>query len=491
MEVVTSMPSVDAFLESIGGVDDDYQRRVLPVAKMHMPNSRGDHVRRLLNASVLPPGRNASSFQEGFEVDEEDTVEILPRKPMRNVQAWLHSHFLDEEGESECSVISVQNGDPSLGAKNSVFSSSTTKCSFFSSQTTHPHFASVTQSGLLATSLLPSEMGLSAFEPTRVVGKGAYGIVCQVSRKSTQQHYAMKIQDKFSIVKARGEMGLQQARTERDVLCSISHPYIIPLFWSFQTNNHLIFVMKLCPGGDLTTLIQRLKRIHPAQACLYSAEVLLALCHLHERRIIHRDVKPDNILIDEQGHAMLTDFGISKGGIDGPKDASSFCGTPAFCAPEVLKREGYGRGIDVYGLGLLAFNMLAGELPFQGEEVWVIKASICAGKFTIPSFVPKDAESFIQRTMEKTAKKRLGAMCTPDVKNHEFFSTMDWDALMRREVTLSKMGFRQRVRSKLRRSESQKEITDAVSEAKKTFTTIQRCRKSQGVLENWDYVMLE
>lgn len=511
-ENLSSVLSVDEFLGSTasghdGDIDDYAHRQVLPVAMVPLPNSRADAVRRLLMVSELPRGRRAESFQKDGEEGSDEEVAVLPRRKHGCTllsDRWLNSYIDEDEGEG-CSALSSMQGKSygmsygeyqkshadSYGVgKGSLFSSQTTRCSLFSSVATHPHFASVTQQ-MSQQSIVAKEMGIHAFAPARVVGKGSYGTVCQVVRKKTNHHYAMKIQDKMSIVKARGELGLQQARMERDVLCSIKHPYIVPLFWSFQTANHLIFVMKLCPGGDLTTLIQQLKRIHPAQSCLYTAQVLLALCHLHDRRLIHRDVKPDNILIDEEGHALLSDFGISKGGINGPTDASTFCGTPAFCAPEVLKREGYGRGIDVWGLGLLNFNMLTGELPFQGEEVWLIKQSICSGKFNIPSTVPKDAESFIRRTMEKKTSKRLGTRCTADVKDHGYFRAMDWDALMRREVPLSKLGLRQRIRRKFKSTESKQEITDAVAEAKTTFTNIQRCRKSQGQVAHWDYCMLE
>lgn len=157
---------------------------------------------------------------------------------------------------------------------------------------------------------------------------------------------------------------VKYAVTERNVLSITRHPFVVGLHFAFQTKERLFLVLDYCPGGDLGKALGREKRFNEERSRIYLAEILLALEDLHKRDIIFRDLKPDNVVLDEEGHAMLTDFGLSKQGVLDNKGASSFCGSVAYLAPEMLKRSGHGKSVDWYLLGVLLYEMLVGIPPY-------------------------------------------------------------------------------------------------------------------------------
>ena len=157
--------------------------------------------------------------------------------------------------------------------------------------------------------------------------------------------------------------------TERNVLGISNHPFIVKLHYAFQTPEKLFLILDYCPGGDLGEHLQREKRFSEEKARFYLAEVLLALEDLHKRDIIFRDLKPDNIVIDAEGHAKLTDFGLSKEGVLNPSEgARSFCGSVAYLAPEMLRRTGHGKAVDWYLLGVVFYEMLVGVPPYYANN---------------------------------------------------------------------------------------------------------------------------
>ena len=169
--------------------------------------------------------------------------------------------------------------------------------------------------------------------------------------------------------KILGQNLLKYAQTERDVLSYTKHPFIVNLNYAFQTKSKLFLILDFCPGGDLSKLILAEKTLTEDLARLYLAEIILALNDLHKRDIIYRDLKPENVVIDDDGHAMLTDFGLSKEGIsDVTQGGKSFCGSIAYLAPEMIRRVGHGKSVDWYLLGLLLYEMLVGSPAYYANE---------------------------------------------------------------------------------------------------------------------------
>lgn len=157
-----------------------------------------------------------------------------------------------------------------------------------------------------------------------LIGKGSFGEVFLVEKKNTKNLYAMKVLEKDKIMK---QNLIKYALTERNVLSVTNHPFIVKMNFAFQTDQKLFIILDYCSGGDLSMHLQKKKKLPENLARMYAAEILLALENLHTRDIIFRDLKPDNIVLDADGHAHLTDFGLSKEGVnDANQGARSFCG---------------------------------------------------------------------------------------------------------------------------------------------------------------------
>jgi serine/threonine protein kinase len=177
--------------------------------------------------------------------------------------------------------------------------------------------------------------------------------------------YAMKVLSKAKIMSHSLK---RYALTERNILSSIDHPFIVKLQYAFQTTDKLFLVLEYCPGGDLSEYLQLEKTFNEDKTRLYAAEILLGLEELHRRDIIFRDLKPDNVVLDAEGHALLTDFGLSKEGVSDESQTKSFCGSYAYLAPEMLSRDGHGKSVDWYLFGVVIFEMLTGSPPYYAAQ---------------------------------------------------------------------------------------------------------------------------
>lgn len=187
------------------------------------------------------------------------------------------------------------------------------------------------------------------------------------------------------------------ALTERNVLSVTKHPFIVGLNYAFQTPDKLFLILKYCPGGDLGEHLQKEKRFSEERVRNYLAEITLALEHLHNKDVIFRDLKPDNIVLDHEGHAMLTDFGLSKEGVmEHATGAKSFCGSVAYLAPEMLKRCGHGKAVDWYLLGVVMYELLVGIPPYYANNKEELFDNIEKGHLKLPSFLSNEARSLLK-----------------------------------------------------------------------------------------------
>ena len=218
------------------------------------------------------------------------------------------------------------------------------------------------------------QVGPRNFFPVMKLGQGSFGQVYLVDKIlfrpdgtqiNTGKQYAMKILNKKQIL---GNNLVKYAKTERDVMSYTKHPFIIEFKYAFQTPEKLFMLLQYASGGNMSRTLHKDKRFSEDRARMYMAEILLAIEDLHKRDIIFRDLKPDNVVFDEDGHAMLTDFGLSKEGVMNNSGAKSFCGSPAYLAPEMLKRSGHGKSVDWYLLGCLLYEMLVGIPPYYSNN---------------------------------------------------------------------------------------------------------------------------
>uniref|UniRef100_A0A8C9ZHQ5 protein kinase C n=1 Tax=Sander lucioperca TaxID=283035 RepID=A0A8C9ZHQ5_SANLU len=253
--------------------------------------------------------------------------------------------------------------------------------------------------------------------------------------KSTGEMFAIKALKKGDIV-ARDEVdSLMCEKRIFEAVNSVRHPFLVNLFACFQTQEHVCFVMEYAAGGDLMMHIHADVFSEP-RAIFYAACVVLGLQFLHDHKIVYRDLKLDNLLLDTEGYVKIADFGLCKEGMGFRDRTSTFCGTPEFLAPEVLTETSYTRAVDWWGLGVLIFEMLVGESPFPGDDEEEVFDSIVNDEVRYPRFLSTEAISIMRRLLRRSPERRLGAgeRDAEEVKKHLFFRSMDWNGLLAKKV---------------------------------------------------------
>ena len=279
----------------------------------------------------------------------------------------------------------------------------------------------------------PSKVGPLDFRGLLQLGKGSFGEVYLVEKLDSLEQFALKVLRKEKVL---GNNLVRYAFTERNILMSISHPFIVKLNYAFQTPEKLVMVMDFCPNGDLGTQLAREKKFTEEKARFYLVEVLLALQELHSHGIIFRDLKPENVVLDAEGHARLTDFGLSKEGVGDGQLARSFCGSVAYLAPEMLRRSGHTRSVDWYLFGVLLYEMLSGAPPYYSSNREQLFNNIQRGKLVISPNLTAEARNLIKELLQRDPAKRLGASKrdAEEVKLDPFFKKVDWDAYLAKKV---------------------------------------------------------
>ncbi|PKA55067.1 Serine/threonine-protein kinase [Apostasia shenzhenica] len=321
------------------------------------------------------------------------------------------------------------------------------------------------------------KMGADDFELLTIIGKGAFGEVRVVKEKSTGNVYAMKKLKKSEMLR-RGQV--EHVRSERNVLAEVDSSCIVKLYCSFQDNEYLYLIMEYLPGGDMMTLLMRKDTLNEDEAKFYVAEAVLAIESIHKHNYIHRDIKPDNLLLDRNGHLKLSDFGLCKpldcsyfpeekeytlakthstgslqneGRLSTPRRtqqeqlqhwhrnrralAYSTVGTPDYIAPEVLLKKGYGMECDWWSLGAIMYEMLVGYPPFYSDEPMATCRKIVNWrmhlKFPVEARLSPEAKDLICKLL-CNVDQRLGSNGGVEIKVHPWFEGVEWDTLYTMEA---------------------------------------------------------
>jgi serine/threonine protein kinase len=313
-----------------------------------------------------------------------------------------------------------------------------------------------------------SSVGIQDFDILKPISRGAFGKVYLAQKKRTGDLYAIKVLLKADLVRKNL---VNAVRAERNALAKAHNPFVVKLFYAFQSQENLYLVMEYLIGGDLASLLRNLQYFDEEMSRKYAAEILLALSYLHSVGIVHRDLKPDNILINDDGHLKLTDFGLSRVGLmeersQGPKAADplldiatsqggeirksfkynsssgtlagttasgeKIVGTPDYLSPEILLGIAHGPSVDFWALGVITYEFLVGYPPFTAESPEKIFQNILAGCISWPDEldISLDAKNFVEALLIADPAKRLGARGVDEIKAHPFFGGVSWDTLL-------------------------------------------------------------
>lgn len=245
-------------------------------------------------------------------------------------------------------------------------------------------------------------------------------------------YYALKMLNMSQVVKLKQ---VDHVKNEKQCLLDAENPFIVQLYWSYRDENYLYMLLEYVPGGELFTYLRNAHKFENDKALFYATEITSALASLHEKDIIYRDMKPENVLIDTQGHVKLTDFGFAKK----VKDRTwTLCGTPEYLAPEIIQSKGHGKAVDWWSLGILIYEMLAGFPPFFDENPFDIYRKILEGRLEFPRHFEGNAKDLIRKLLAADRTRRLGCLRkgTKDVLEHKWFSSrgFTWDDVFKRKL---------------------------------------------------------
>ena len=277
------------------------------------------------------------------------------------------------------------------------------------------------------------DLCLDDFELLKVLGKGAFGKVMLAQKKDNERVYAIKVLKKNDVI----EMDqLEHTKAEKLILQHINHPFLVNLEFAFQTPEKLYFVMEFMAGGELFTHLRNQKKFSEEQARFYAACITLGLGHLHNKNYIYRDLKLENLLLDEEGFAKLTDFGLAKF-ITAEEKALTFCGTPEYLAPEVIRGKGHNRPADWWSLGILIYEMIYGIPPFYSNVTQNIYRKACRDKpvFKNTVKVSEECKDLILKLLAKKPEQRLGTEADVlEIMDHPWFAGLDWSLLREKKL---------------------------------------------------------
>ncbi|KJE90165.1 serine/threonine-protein kinase 32A [Capsaspora owczarzaki ATCC 30864] len=280
-----------------------------------------------------------------------------------------------------------------------------------------------------------ADVNFEHFKLLRSVGRGAFGKVCIVLKRDTKKLYAMKYMNKEKCLQKRA---IRNVFNERKILESLQHQFIVNLWFAFQDEEDLFFVVDLMLGGDLRYHAQRSGAFSEDRIRLYTAELMMALVYIHDRNIIHRDIKPDNILMDENGHVHLADFNVAasirKGSL-----LYARAGTKPYMAPEILNKSGYNQSADWWSLGVCMYELLRGKHPFRGGTTEEMLEMIQSAPIKYPTTWSEPCISFLSGLLERDVTKRMTITSenVQEVLKHPFLASLDYDKLINKELVPS------------------------------------------------------
>jgi serine/threonine protein kinase len=282
-----------------------------------------------------------------------------------------------------------------------------------------------------------SRLGLNDFNLLAVLGKGHFSEVMLTEAKRSKKLYALKAVKKESVIDNNEFKCIISEKRLFLLANKERHPFLLNLYACFQSETHLYFLMDYIPGGNLMLHLQR-QRLSLDQTLFFAAETCLALKDLHENGILHRNLKLSSILLTLEGHIKITDYEFCKENMWYGSTTSTFCGTVEFLPPEILLDKSYGRGVDWWAFGILVYQMLLQQSPFQGDDEDEIYDAILTEEPIYPSSLSEDSVSILQNLMAREPSSRLGSGPTDaqEIMSHAFFRGVVWEDVYHKRVQI-------------------------------------------------------
>ncbi|EGR33098.1 protein kinase domain protein, partial [Ichthyophthirius multifiliis] len=266
------------------------------------------------------------------------------------------------------------------------------------------------------------------------IGEGSYGKVLQVKHKETNQQYAMKIIRKDRVT--TNQRIMKSTLLEKNILLKSNHPFIIKLYQSFQSQFKLYLVIEYMPNGDIYSILQRVRVFNESTAKFIIVQVILGIEYLHEKiGVMYRDLKPENVLIDELGYIKLADFGLAKeiGEENISSKETAPLGTPQYLAPEIVLRKPHKQNVDFWTIGIFLYEMIAGRPPFCAKGQQNLYKQIIQNNVQFTSNFSFEAQDFIKNLLQSNPEMRIGAQGFDSIKKHAFFFNINWKQIINKE----------------------------------------------------------
>ncbi|KAI3650464.1 hypothetical protein MP228_003945 [Amoeboaphelidium protococcarum] len=265
------------------------------------------------------------------------------------------------------------------------------------------------------------------FQYVSTLGTGTFGRVMLVIHST--QYYALKILKKSEIIRLKQ---VEHIKSEKSVLTMLRHPFIVNMMANFQDSRNVYILLEYVPGGDLFSHLRRAGRFSNEVARFYAAEIASAIAYIHSKSIVYRDLKPENLLLDSEGHIKIADFGFAKVVLD---RTWTVCGTPEYLPPEIIQSSGHGKAVDWWSFGVLIYEMINGFPPFLDDSPMGIYQKILDGRIAWTDWIEKDAKDLVKRLLTDKSK-RLGNLRggSEEVKKHKWFKSIDFSRLEARQI---------------------------------------------------------
>lgn len=274
------------------------------------------------------------------------------------------------------------------------------------------------------------EFSLDNLDLIKTIGTGTFARVCLCKHKASRRYFALKILSMADVIKLKQ---VEHVKNEKNILSQVSHPFIVSMVWSHKDKSCLYMLFTFVCGGELFSYLRSSGKFSSATSFFYAAEIVSALEYLHSLSIVYRDMKPENLLLDREGHLKITDFGFAKKIQD---RTWTLCGTPEYLAPEIIQSKGHNKAVDWWALGILIYEMLAGFPPFFDDNPFGIYEKILSGKIDWPKSIDNLGKDLIKKLLVIDRTKRIGNLKAgaEDVKKHKWFKGVDWEDVYYRKL---------------------------------------------------------